>query len=316
MDRDKLWDALRDFDALMKGAEDRVRSADASAESVKAAQLFYDFARDHFHLLLVGQFKIKEIGRGAVAALDARNETVLFNLARAFIEHTAALAYQVAALEKAVSEIPKRPDIKSLEVVISRHRETAHKLYYNERAGVHVNNMIEALTKRYESAKRDYDDLCEFVHPNYGSNRLVSSGELGTGQIRSHAVELASELDRVRKIIEQCAHVLDDDLSIAATYFLGKIGSWTEIACQDGVKLSQVFSVRSATSGDGRSKETAICFKKARTHQEAIEAFYDYLKFENIVMFTRQTAAVEDGFIFDAVATDKGTIWVKYRMST
>jgi hypothetical protein len=169
MDRDKMWDALRDFDVLMKGAKDRVRSAEASAESVKAAQLLYDFARDHFHLLLVGEFKIKEIGRGAVAALDAHNETVLFNLARAFIEHTAALAYQVAALEKAVSQIPKRPDIKSLEVVISRHRETSNKLYYNERAGVHVNNMIEALTKHYESAKRDYDDLCEFVHPNYGA---------------------------------------------------------------------------------------------------------------------------------------------------
>src|SRR4051812_36370950 len=90
--REEMWDALRDFDALMKEADGRVRSADASAESVKAAQLLYDFARDHFHLLLVGQFKIKEIGRGIVATLDAHNETVLFNLARAFMEHTAALA--------------------------------------------------------------------------------------------------------------------------------------------------------------------------------------------------------------------------------
>jgi hypothetical protein len=39
LDRDEMWDALRDFDALMKGAETRVRSADSSAESVKAANL-------------------------------------------------------------------------------------------------------------------------------------------------------------------------------------------------------------------------------------------------------------------------------------
>ena len=152
-----MWEALRDFDALMEGAESRVQSADPSAESVKAAKLLNDFARSHFHLLLVAQYKIKEIGRGVVAALDARNETVLFNLARAFIEHTAALAYQVSALEKAASEIPKKPDIKRLEATISKHNKTVHKLYYNEKASVHVNDMIGTLTKHYGSAKRDYE---------------------------------------------------------------------------------------------------------------------------------------------------------------
>ena len=47
------------------------------------------------HLFLVGQFKIKEIARGICAALESQNETVLFNLARSLIEHTAALAYQL-----------------------------------------------------------------------------------------------------------------------------------------------------------------------------------------------------------------------------
>jgi hypothetical protein len=310
-----MWDSLRDFDALMKASDDRIQSANASDESVKAAQLLHEFARDHYHLLLVGQYKIKEIGRGAIAALDAQNETTLFNLARAFIEHTAALAYQVAVLEKAVLAIPKKPDLKSLEGTISRHHKTAKKLYYNEKAAVHVSDMIKAVNKHYESAKRDYDDLCEFVHPNYGSNKLVSSGALGTGQIRSHATELAPELGKAREIIERCAQLADDDLNKTASYFLIKLGSWTEIACQ-GVKLSQVFAVRGATSGDGKTKETAMFFKKARTHQEAMEAFYNYIESEKIVMFNRRTAAIEDGFLFDEVSTDKGTLWVKYKMPT
>jgi hypothetical protein len=309
-----MWEALSDFDALMKGAESRIEAADASAESVQAARLLNDFARSHFHLVLVGQYKIKEIGRGVVAALDTRNETVLFNLARAFVEHTAALAYQVSVLEKATSEIPKKPDIKSLQTTISRHTETVHKLYYNERASIHVNDMIESLTKHYDSAKRYYDELCEFVHPNYGSNRLVSSGKLGAGQIRSHAEELAPEIGAVRDIIERCAQLVDDELNKTASYLLIRIGSWIEIACQQGMKLSQVFSVRNATAGDGKTKETAIFFKKARTHQEAMEAFYDYLRSERIVMFSRRTAAVEHGFLFEEVSTDKGTLWVKYKM--
>lgn len=314
LDRDAMWEALRDFDSLMKGAESRLLLADQSAEALKVAKLLNDFARSHFHLLLVTQYKIKEIGRGAVAALDAHNETVLFNLARAFLEHTAALAYQVAALEKAVSEIPKKPDIKNVETTILKHSETAHNLYYNEKASVHVNDMIATLTKHYDSAKPDYDELCEFVHPNYGSNRLVSSGELGTGQIRSHAQELAPELGKVGKIIERCAQLVDDELNKTASYFLIKIGSWMEIACQKGIKLSQLFSVRNATSGEGKTKQTAIFFKKARTPQEAMEAFYNYIAAENIVMVNRRTAAIEDGFLFDEVSTDKGILWVKYRM--
>lgn len=316
VNREEMWSTLKDFDGLMKEADTRVRSANASVEAVKVAKLLHDLARSHFHLLLVGQYKIKEIGRGALAAFSAHNETVLFNLARALIEHTAAFAYQVAALGTAVSEISRGSEVTTIKSALLRHRQTVHKLYYNERARVHVNDMIEALTTHCELAKHDYHDLCEFVHPNYGSNKLVSSGELGAGQIRSHAAELAPELDRVVETIERCALLADRDLNLMATRLLVKVGSWIEIACQDDIRLSQIFSVRGATSGDGKTKETAIFFKKARTHHEAIEAFYKYLEYKNIEMFDRRTVAVEDGFLFEVVSTNKGTLWVKYRMST
>jgi hypothetical protein len=29
-------------------------------------------------------------------------------------------------------------------------------------------------------------------------------------------------------------------------------------------------------------------------------------------MLSRRTAAVEDGYLYDEVVTDKGTLWVKY----
>jgi hypothetical protein len=262
---------------IIRASDDRIQSADASKASVQVAQVLHHFARDHYHLLLVGLYKIKEVGRGVIAAQDTKNETVLFNLARALLEHT-ALAYQVALIEKAVLDIPKRPDLKNLKATISRHHEMAKELYYNEKAIIRVNDMIKALSKHYDSAKRDYDDLCEFVHPNYGSNKLVSGGKLGTGQIRSHGVEFEPELGKAREIVEHCAQLADDDLNKTVSYFLMRLASWTDIACQPGAKLAQVFSVRSATSGDGKTKETAIYFKNARTHQEALDAFYKYLE--------------------------------------
>jgi hypothetical protein len=313
LERNEKWAALKDFDRVMKSADARIASADSAPESVQAATLLHQLARDHFYLLLVGEYKIKEIGRGVLAALDARNETVLFNLARAFMEHTAALAYQIAALDKAIVQIPKKPDLKCLSETVSRHRTAVSGLYYNKRADIHINDMIRVLTKDYESAGRDYDDLCEFVHPNYGSNKLVSSGKLGAGHIGSHEGELATEVSLVIKIIERCSELVDD-FGISASFGLIKIDSWMEIACQKGSRLSQVFSLRNATSGDGRSKETAIFFSKARTHAEATAGFYNYLDTQKIVMHGRQIAAVEDGFIFDVVSTNKGALWFKFRM--
>jgi hypothetical protein len=77
---------------------------------------------------------------------------------------------------------------------------------------------------------------------------------------------------------ERCAILVDDDFNKETTFYLTRIGSWIEIACHDGAKLGQVFSVRGAVSGDARTKETAVLFKKARTHREAMEAFYEFLK--------------------------------------
>jgi hypothetical protein len=72
----------------------------------------------------------------------------------------------------------------------------------------------------------------------------------------------------------------------------------------------------------GRS-ETRPGFLRARRgfrrwpnqgNREAMEAFYEFLKTEKLIMLSRRTAAVEDGYLYDEVATDKGTLWVKYRI--
>lgn len=54
----------------------------------------------------------------ATTTICFSNEIVLFNLARAFLEHIAALAYQLRALEKAVTEFPRKAELKSLKDTI------------------------------------------------------------------------------------------------------------------------------------------------------------------------------------------------------
>ncbi len=125
---------------------------------------------------------------------------------------------------------------------------------------------------------------------------------------------MAKELKLARETIERCA-ALDWDLVIGITRNLLKIENWTKLANSKEAKLSQLFSIRASHSGDGKSKETAIHFKKARTHNEAIQAFYKYLEQEGIALHRRRLAGIEDGYLFDIALTDRGPLWVKYRMS-
>lgn len=312
LDSDEAWQLLGDFDQLMLGAEAHIQSIVGSSDAVEAARLMHAFTRDHYHLFLVGQYKVREIARGIRISLEIENGTVLFSLARALVEHTAAMAYQVRKLEAAIDDLPKRTLREQFRATIERHHNHATALYYNERAKVHVNDMIAALKTYIVDIQSGYDQLCEFVHPNYGSNQLVSSGTLGSGKIGSNTALLAPEVESAHDLMERCAKLVQNDLNREVGYHLGKVSSWIEIASQNGVKLSQVFSTRGAVSGDGKTKETALHFQKARTHIEAMEALYAYLEINKLAMRQRQLAAVENGFLYDRVQTNRGTLWVKY----
>lgn len=308
------WEFLGDFDALMSAADQRIQSALGESDAAETARLMHELSRDHYHLLLVGLYKVKEIARAIDGAFQSQNNTVLFSLVRSFVEHTAALAYQVGALERAVIDIPKKPELKSIRESVARHHRAAKRIFYNQKADIHVHDMIKALSLSYPTVHSDYDELCEFVHPNYGSNRTVSGGQLGSGVIGLQTSELAEDLTKAHRIIEHCAKLAEQEYRIAATASLMKIGSWIEIACQDGSKLTQLFSLRRAFTGDGRTKESALYFLKARTHHEALKAFYQYLESEKIALLERRVATIDNGFLYDVAITDKGSIWIRYKM--
>lgn len=314
---DELWKHVKDFDGLLDRSKSRLPADDGASETVKVAHLLHELAFSHFFSTLVFRFKTREIARGILDAETQDNLVVLFNLARAFMEHTASLAFQNGALEKAVAEIEAKQGFEQVDRTIRKHRKIVDKMYYGGEGSpkdvkrLHVNDLLEALVKVDERAAKDYATLCEFVHPNYGSNRLVSSGELSAGSIGIPSKSLIKELSLARDVIERCA-ALDWELVVSGTLHLSTIGNWIAIASGEGAKLSQLFSVRIGHSGDGKSKETAIVFNKARTHYEAIKAFYEYLKEQGISLHQRRLAGVEGGYMFDIADTDRGLLWVKY----
>lgn len=78
--------------------------------------------------------------------------------------------------------------------------------------------------------------------------------------------------------------------------------------------MSNVFSDKtSSLVGDGKSKDTAFHFKKARTSQEAMKLSYQYLKEigYKVDLTDRQNGGVENGYAFYIWQTNIGTIWFK-----
>lgn len=320
MENEELWEHVKDFDALRGNFDSRLPSEEDSSETAQITVGLINLAYEHFYSTLVFRFRTRELARGIFEAEKKRNLMVLFNLARAFMEHTASLAFQNQALEKAVADIERKQDFAQIQQSICKHRGIIARLYYGGNGSptdakrFHVNDFLNALAAIDERAPEHYEALCEFVHPNYKSNLLVSDGVLSAGSIGIPSETMTKELSLVRNVIESCA-ALDWDMVISGTRHLSMIENWATLINVKGAKLSQVFSVRAAHTGDGKSKDTAIFFKRARTPVEAIQAFHKYLEQEKITSHGRRIEDVDSGYLFEIVSTDKGPLWVKYRMT-
>ena len=319
-ENDDLWKHVENFDVLLEPSNARLPPEADNSQSARIARGLHKILFSHFVLMLVFRFKAREIVRGAIDADERENLLVMFNLARAFLEHTASLAFQVRALEKVVEDLEATNGFEPIMRKIDHHVGVAERLYYGGEKSpkkikrIHVNELLTELAALCRDAPSDYENLCEFVHPNYGSNLLVSSGEISTGEIGAPSTSMKGELEFARVTLERYS-ALDWEFVIRASRLLSRLDTWVKIASTKGAKPSQIFSVRTSHAGDGKSKESAIYFKKARTHEEAIHAFYTLLKQKKIALHARRLVAKEGEYIFDIALTDAGPLWVKYRIT-
>ncbi len=79
--------------------------------------------------------------------------------------------------------------------------------------------------------------------------------------------------------------------------------------------MTNVFSVREPSAKtDGTTKETAICFSKARTQFEAMKMAYKYLESRGIDLEAarRHNEGFEGQFLFEYWDTPEGKIWFKF----
>jgi len=311
---------IEDFDQWMEATSKKLPQPREASPLARAAWELFDLWKDHFYMERVTNLKLLEIGRGIEAADATKNATVKICLARAFLEHSASYSYQAHLLARALDDLPKQKDsANKLFDTLHKHHQLLRRLYYgstgHDASGfVHVEKMIDRMEKHIPDLKAKYEMLCDFVHPNYGSNRLVSGGMLGQGALQPSNEMLKDEIRRSEDVVDECAaHVLERVTESGRC--LAELQGWFSSASAAGAKLGNIFGLRDAAEGVGTESDP-IWFPKARSPIEEIKAFGEYLSKRDIVMRARSVARIEGGFIYDKVESDIGTLWFKFTMTT
>jgi hypothetical protein len=162
--------------------------------------------------------------------------------------------------------------------------------------------------------RADYDFLCDFVHPNYGSNFLVTSGTLAEGLI-----DTPNEYVRNLNIlfVKKCLRywmyykqlrLLDANANL-------KLSSWLQRAEKKGAKASRIFSKKAPKyNGDGKSIKTAYSFPTARDKMEEFDMFGYLLNDLKASNYQQSIAEVGQNFIVDRIELDDGrVVFVKWK---
>jgi hypothetical protein len=285
---------------------------------------FEDIIEKFLFVTLVNRRKIDGIVSLLIFSINSKNPIALAQGVRALVEHACILCMVAYEIEKLKVGIKGQNEIEKIRAVLSRSEIFLYRCYFGKSGKVvkekgsqalHINDGLDALKARLPSVIDDYDYLCEFVHPNYGSNLLVSVSE-----IQKYITSLDSNFDRIEinRMVSIGGKVLSE-IESNELFIYSLCGILSSIANRFtayDAKITNIFSVRKPViKGNGKSKETALYVTNGRDSGEEIEFIYGYLDKNSFNVYGRAMVGMEDGFIYDLYKTNKGEVWVKISLA-
>jgi hypothetical protein len=314
-----------DYDQTMKQMRDSAsENIEALEEPLKTiASRLFSIADQGFFLFQVCEWKIDYIAEALIHSIEAKNPIALANNTRALIEHMAALVAIVKELQKLLAKLRGQGQEMSIRSALEKTETFIYRAYYGKSPKVasdpheqalHVNDLIKALKDEVADIEDVYEFLCEYVHPNHGSNVLVSTGRLANGRLNPPEEFHRETLDRLRRYCSLSMQFLKERGIEHGSIFI-KLQNLFDHCLAKGATVNNVFAIkRPIPDGDGKSKETAYCFRKARTAAEAIALSYEFIENEGYNVKRKEIGGLGDGVIYDVYDTDKGKIWFKVPM--
>lgn len=322
-ERKKTFRAICNYDDSMMQMRRKYRQQiENITDPLKSvAENLFKISDQTFFLFQVIEWKIDYLAEGLLHSIQSRNPLSLAINARSLVEHIATIALVGSKINQLEEALRGQQSEATIMKELERGKKFLNQAYYGkspkvagekEVKSIHINDSLKVLSQEIKNIEEIYDFLCEYVHPNYGSNLLVSTGKLASGKLNPPEEFHRETLDKLRRICSYCMLYLREEVTghLASPI---RIQALIDRCFTRGVTLQNVFSIKEAKPvGDGKSKETAYYFPKARTPQEAIQLTYQYLQSEGYDLSgIKEIGGIEDGYIYDIHHTDKGKIWVK-----
>jgi hypothetical protein len=316
---------LSNLDEFSKHFEERRKVFEGFGENVSSeykeiAISFEDLLEKFFFVTLVNRRKVDAINSLIEFSIDSKNAIALAQGIRALLEHASVIALISKEAEKLKMGLDGLNEFSKIKSLLNKSDSFIYRCYFGKsgkvehdkaKQAVHINDGLDLLKDRLIDIDKDYDYLCEFVHPNHGSNLLIS-----TSDVEKYLMSIESNFDRdeiIKMIVigNKTLEVIDGDelfiysmisiLSTVANRFTTK-----------GTKLSNVFSVRKPEiKGDGKTKETALFVSNGRDTAEEMKFIYNHFQKNSYQIYGQNIAEMSDGFIYDLFETSKGKVWVR-----
>ncbi|MBX8518007.1 hypothetical protein K5D69_25345 [Pseudomonas cichorii] len=319
---------LRDHDTRFSGLRAIVkkRSAGLRAPLNLVTPRLYYIADHSFYCVELFKYKYYLLAKAMLNGLMDNNPLSLANNCRSLLEQVATLSYCMQIVDDSLRNLKDQGSLDKIDQILSKAEKILRRTYAGEGKkgekkpeieAIHVSTAVKELNAKIPDAIESYDFLCEFVHPNYGNNLLISTGKLGKGKIGSRK--------NSDEVITRIAVIGVSLLSFSnqTTGFFYPLVTWNahhlvELCLIRGAKITNVFaSKKPLPEGDGKTKETAFYFKNARTSQEAMDLNYKFLAESGYKV--KIGDRVNEGigtdndrmYIYDKWSTEKGEVWFK-----
>ncbi|MGF9741436.1 hypothetical protein ABEX38_29140 [Priestia megaterium] len=310
----------------------------ASDDSVikDISEKLYELTKQALVLQEVFNLKFYYLYDALIYSINRENYLMLAENARALFEHIGTLAYLSIETEKISQNFKNTNDAENFLIDFSILINHYQILFYNTvslQGGKLVDKednelLFSKLFPTYISLslshheekvlKNDFMFLSDFVHPNLGSNLLVTNGYLKkesniyiSDEERSNIIEKL--LASIHRLLE-----MSRDLEIRFIRAGLKIQDMYRISLNKHDSVEGLFSPLIASKGkfkavvgDGKTANTAINFPIARSIAEEIELCSIYIRQNDLEKRSYKFEYIKGGWMYYSYRKRNQKVWFK-----
>jgi hypothetical protein len=276
----------------------------------------------YLFVYLVCRRKIDAIISMSEWSIREKNSIAFAQGVRALMEHFAVSAEIQRSINNFYKRISGKSDLNLIIAAVNEAESFLRRCYFGQSGkgnskgkpedqvtALHINDCLKTLSQFHEGCINEYDFLCEFVHPNAGSNKLVSTENLG---LRIESIKSDFTSPDIMQMIEIASKLLETSKELEIQIYSG-IQAFTIYLRRSRFpksKITNIFALKKiGPMGDGKSIDTAIFFPGARDGLEAINLMKRYLENRRVEVRSRRLVRREWPVMFDLYETSIGEIW-------